>query len=92
MHDQVLMRELHGCTDLTKELQPFDRIEFLLVAIARDGRALDILQHEIRQAIVRSATINQPRNVRVIEVGKDLPLHHKALDDCVGVHAALDEL
>ena len=92
MHDQVSMRELHRRADLTKELQPRQRVECVFVAITRDGFTFDVLHHEIGQAVFRGPAINQPGNVRVIQVGEDLALHHKALDDRIRVHAALDEL
>ncbi len=67
------------------------RVELVDVAIAADRFALYILHHEIRQAIVARASIDQPRDVWVVELRQNLPLVTEAPQDAVGIESAPDQ-
>ena len=60
-------------------------------AILVDRQTVDVLHHEIRQALAAGAAVEQPRDVRMLEPGEDLALVSKALQHGVAIHAALDE-
>src|SRR5690606_463900 len=49
-----------------------------LIAVTVDGLALDILEDEVRLAVVRHAAIEQARDVRMAQRGEDLPLGPEA--------------
>ena len=52
----------------------------------------DVLHDEVGQSIVRCSSIEQARDVRVVEAGQDLSLVAKMTEHRVGVHAAFDQL
>jgi len=81
MNDQVLVSELHRRTDLAKELEALQRVQTVMVAVAIDCLAFNVLHNKIRETILRSATVKQPGNVWVLEIGKDLTLHYESAED-----------
>src|SRR5690348_18458793 len=91
MHYQVLMCVLNGGTDRTKQSQAGSRTETPDSAIICNGLTLDILQHEIRQAIGGSTAIEQPGDVRVLQPRQDLALNPKLVDGVIGISASLDD-
>jgi len=92
MNDQVLVSELHRRTDLAKELEALQRVQTVMVAVAIDCLAFNVLHNKIRETILRSATVKQPGNVWVLEIGKDLTLHYESAEDFVSIHAPVYEL
>ncbi len=91
MHNQILMCEGDRLANPAKQVQPLGCIEFVFITVPLDVYALDVLENKVWQAICSRASIDQARNVWVIEIGQYLPFHHKAPDDRVGIHAALDD-
>ncbi len=57
-----------------------------------DCFAFDVFHNKIGKSIDGGATVKQPGNVWMFEVGENLTLHHEATQNCVGVHAPVDEL
>ena len=76
----------------------FEKLEALrdrqlaVLAIAVNRLAVHVLHDEIWQAIFGGAAIQQAGDVRVIEIGEDLPLVAKTADNEVDLHAAPDQL
>ena len=66
MHDQVPVGEADRLADLAEELQPLADRQPLLVAIARDGHAIDVLHDEVRQPVVGDTAVQQRGDVRVL--------------------------
>jgi hypothetical protein len=83
--DEVLVGDLDGLAHLAEQDEaPSDR-QAVLVAVAVDRDTLDVLHHEVRQAVVGGAAVEQPRDVRVVDGGQDLALGAEATDDVLGV-------
>ena len=61
------------------------------IRILNNRRALDILHDEVRQIAGGRTAVQQPRDVRMIEIGENLTLVTKTLHHEISVHAALDE-
>ena len=81
MHDQPLMRVLDGGANGSKKRQPGLKRKTVAFAVTIDGLAFDQFQHDVREALCRSATIDQMGDVRMIETGEDLPLGGEAFED-----------
>ena len=86
------MRVGHRGADLQEDLQPLIDREATRLAILVDRQTVDVLHHEIREALAARAAVKQPRDVRMLESREDLALVSKALQHGVAIHAALDEL
>ena len=92
MDHPVLVRVIDRFAHRAKQLEPpLDR-QPILAAEDVDGQALDILDDEIRAAVLAAAAVEQHRDIRVIQVGQDLTLVQEAPDDGVRIHPALDQL
>ena len=77
MDDQPLVREVDGAAYQPEQRDPLAEREALL-AVRGDRDALDVLHDEVGHAVLRAA-VEQPRDVRVLEPGEDLPLETEAL-------------
>src|SRR4051812_36841496 len=58
----------------------------------RDRRAGYVLHHEVRQAIVRRACVQQTRDIGMIEPGQDVSLRGKTAQNFLGIGAAFQDL
>ena len=56
-----------------------------------EALAFDVLHHQVRRARLVGPTIKKPGDVRMIEVGQDLPFIAEARDDQLRIHAAPDQ-
>jgi hypothetical protein len=74
MHNQVLVRVLHGIADLTEESQPLLDRQLLLLAPFGDRNPRDVLQHDVGRAMFGGPTVEEPGDIRVLQVREDLPL------------------
>jgi hypothetical protein len=90
--EQVLMRVLHGRTNLNEEFQPLGNRKLVGVAIFVDRQAFDQVHHKVGHTILRRAAIEQPSDVWMIEAGQDLPLILETIDDKVRVLTRADQL
>src|SRR5215831_1552939 len=54
--------------------------------------AFDVFHYEVGQPFGSSSTVQQPRNVRVIQVGENLALVSESTDDKMIVHPTPDQL
>ena len=72
MDDQVFVGAIDGLAHLTEEPDARREIEMVRVAVSRDRLALHVLHHEVGHAL-RRAAVDQPRDVRMLERGQDLP-------------------
>ena len=85
--DQVLVGEVDGGTDLGEELEALGDGEALLVAVEIDGPALDVLHHEVGQPLFRRASVQDARDVGVIEAGEDAPFVVESPEDFLAIHS-----
>src|SRR5712692_396981 len=91
MNDEVLMRVLDRGANCAKELQPLSGTEVIRVHILSDRLAFNVLHDEVRQVSFGCTAIQQPRDVRMIEIGKYLTFVTKTPHDEISVHAALNQ-
>ena len=81
-----------GLADLDEQLQPLPGGELVLVAVLRDGNAVDQFHHEVGPARLGRPGVEHLGDVRVVHQGQGLPLGLEAGDHLPGVHARLDDL
>ena len=85
--DERLVRVLHRRQHLQSEIDARVKAEPIRIAIDVKGDALDVLERDIRLAVLGDARIEQARDVRVVELGEDGAFAHEALAHR-GVHEA----
>src|ERR1700730_5538815 len=73
VHNQPLVSELHRRTDLQKKFQPLSRGQVVVVTVVVDRLAFDQFHDKVGNAFFGGAPIKEPRNVRMIEAGENLP-------------------
>ena len=66
---------------MAEQLEPRRQRQLVGVAVPIDGEPVDVLHREVGRAVVGGAAVDQPRDVRVIEVGEDLPFGPEPLFD-----------
>jgi len=79
MDHQTLMRELHRPADFLDQAQAVGERQIACAAEFIDRLALDVFHDEIGLAVSRAAAVEQSCDVRMAEIGEDLPLAPYAL-------------
>src|SRR5690348_319710 len=79
MNDQVRMSVLDSIQDLPEKLQALPNREAVAVAVGGQRRASDVLQSQVRLAILCEACIEQARDVRVSKTREDFALPGQSL-------------
>lgn len=92
MHDQVLMGVLNGRTDAAENPQPLRNREPVLVTIPIQWRSLDILHHQIGQAVFGNAAVEQSDDIGMIESGERLSFDPKAMQGFLCCQASFEHL
>ena len=92
MDDPLLVRVLDRVADRLEQLQPVADGSLPLVAVRRDGDAVDQLHHEVRQAGLGAARVQDGGDVPVVHQRQGLTFRLEALQDQLRVHARLDHL
>ena len=87
VHDQAAVRVTHCVAHLEEELQPGVHREAPRVAVLVDRHALDVLHHQIGQALGGGAAVEQAGDVRVLEPRQDLALRAE-LPHALGIEPA----
>ncbi len=72
VHDEVLMSVVHRGTNRLKELEPCNDVEMLRVAIGVNRNTVDVLHDDVCGTVRKRATIQEMRDVGMIELGEDL--------------------
>jgi len=67
MDDEALVRVVYRYASLHEEAQAAGDAEFVLVAVAVDGNAVDIIDHQVRQPIVGGPAVDQAQDMGMIE-------------------------
>jgi hypothetical protein len=88
--DQILVRIGHGAADFAKQVEPPVGVELVCVAEHADRLAFHVLHHEVGQPVIGRSAVNQPGNVRVIELREDLPLVSEATQNVVRIEPSAD--
>ena len=92
VHDEVRVRVLNGRADLAEQLQPVANRELPTPAMLQQRLALDVLHDEIGLARLRRPSVEQPRDVRMIERRRDLPLSAESPQGLLAGHPGLNQL
>src|SRR5688572_4685337 len=90
--DKMLVRIGDGCADLSEQSQALVERQLTSAAVLIDRFAVDMLHHEIREAVAGGAAIEKPCDVWMVEPGENLPFMAKPLEYRVGIHSALNQL
>ena len=70
----------------------FPRRQAMLIAVARDGHALDQLHHEVRPPAIGGPGVEDLGDIGVVHQGQGLALGLEPGDDLLAIHAGLDDL
>ena len=77
-YDELLVSVHHRFACRLEQQEPVAKRQLPLLAVRRDGLALDELHHEVRrlaaEAVADGAAVDQTRDGRVRQPGEDLPL------------------
>ena len=92
MDNQVLMRVRDRSADLAEQVEPVSNRQLMSAAIFVDWLTIDVLHDEIWGAFTGCPTVEQARDVGVLEAGENLPFVAETLEHRLGLHAALDQL
>ncbi len=74
VHDQVLVGVLHRPAHLDEQAQALGDRQAARVGVGRDRGAGDVVHHEVGPAVFGGASVEQARDVRVLEARQDAPL------------------
>ena len=86
------MRIINGHADAFEQYQALIYAEFVCVAILVDWNAAHVLHDEVRHAVIGFPAIEQPADIRVIEVRENLPLGEDALHEVLVAPPGLQHL
>lgn len=92
MDNQVLVGELNGFADASKEVELLGLGQLLFAAVAVNGRAVDILHGQIQLAFGGYSAIEQAGYIGMLKSGENLPLHPEAFAEEIGGQRKIDEL
>ena len=84
VHDQVRVGVLDGLADLEQKLHPALHRQPTPVAVLEQRRSVDELHHEVGEAVLGDAAVEERRDVRVLEVGHHLPFEAEPLQNLLG--------
>ena len=91
MNDQIRVRILNRRAHVLEQVQTrFDRQTFV-VAVARDGPAVDELHREERQPVVGDTAVEQSRDVGMLQARQDAALGAETRQNGIRVHSMLDD-
>src|SRR6266403_1501866 len=92
MYDALLMRELHRFADFDEKLQPLSHGKSFLAHIVGNRNAIDVFHHKVGQAVVGCSSVEQTRDVRMVEAGKNPTLSVEAAQNFIRIGAAFQQL
>ena len=92
VQDELLMREADRAADHDEEAQTGVDVERAPVAVAIDGLAGDVLEHQVWHALGRCAAVDEVGDVGMHETGEDAPLGEETLAQDVRGELGPDEL
>ena len=92
VNDSLLVRMLDGLANLDEQVETFAGAEIVLIAVIGDFDPAHQFHHEVGPARLRSSSIEDLGDVRMVHQRQRLPLCFKAGNDASGVHAQLDDL
>ena len=92
MNDQIAVGSLHRRAHHAKQLQACTDTQPVPVAIHIDGLALDVFEHQVRNAFRSVSPVKEPGNIGMIERREDLSFRAQPGLYLPRQHAAADEL
>jgi hypothetical protein len=92
MHHEMPVCMLHRRANTQEKAKALPNAQLPLAAVFSDPHAIDIFHDDVGQILADGASIQQPRDVRVIQAGQNLPFAPETLKNETGVHAGRDKL
>jgi hypothetical protein len=92
MNNEVLMGIVNRGANRLKELETRIDIETIRIAKEIDGHAIDVFHDKVSAAVGQGATIEQMRDIRVIELRQDLAFQLEARVHRNGERTAMHHL
>jgi hypothetical protein len=74
MDDEVVMGELHRLAHAEEQTEAIGHGELACAAVLVDADAIDVFHDQIGQPFFGRTAVEQPRDLRVLELGQDLAL------------------
>ena len=92
MHDQVAMRVTHRIQHLQEQHRALAQAEGVRIAPAVDRHAVDPFHHEVRLAVLADATVQQDRDVGMLQPRQDLAFAQEAFTRGGRIGTGADQL
>ncbi len=92
MHDQALMRVVHGAAHADEQVQSIGHAELVRFAITIDVLAFDVIDDQIGKSVGRGTAVDKPDDLRMIERSQGLAFDDESAHDFQAVHAWTDQL
>ena len=89
MDDEIAMGIGDRLQNMQKEMAAGFYVESVLTAENIDRATLDKFHGEVRNTFSGCASIEEPGNKGMIEIGQDLPLFAKSAQHLLGIHTSL---
>ena len=79
MRHEVLVRMLHGRAGGAEQRQPLRLGQGVVLRVPRDRRAVEVFHDDVGDAVIRDATIEELRDVGMLQSRQNAPLGGKQL-------------
>lgn len=91
MNDQLLVRILNGAAHNPEQPETLPQRKSVLVAILVDRLTLDVVHDDVRLTSLGRSAVHEPRDVRMLEGGQNLPFLPEPADDVLAGETATHE-
>ena len=91
MNDALLMRVMHGVTNVDEQFKSLASCEMVVVAELRNRKSLHQLHDEIRSPTVCAARVKDLGNIWMVHHREGLTLRFKTSNKLLRVHSLLDD-
>ena len=92
VHDQLPMRVIDHPRDFRQQRQARIQAKRVNAHVVRQRFATDVVHRQIRATVGSDASVEQGRDRRMVELGKNPAFLQEALQQRLGVHTALEQL
>ena len=92
MYDEIRMCVMHRVTHLPEQANRRFEVGSLLPAVLVDRYAVDVFHDEKRHVVIGGTSIEQHRDVRMLEIGQDLTFSHETAPEVIGCELGHQEL
>src|SRR5262249_35091498 len=78
MDDQIAVRIVDGGADFLKQLEALMNGQVMVIAVFIDGFTLDVFDNEIGDSILGFPAVDELGDMRMLQIGKNLPFTAQA--------------